>query len=110
MTFQYRVMRHRNKLNAEFVANMRKKEPDYPYYSEYTDIREVYYKDDAPKGVTLGPEWVTTWTADSHSPMSTPGGDHGPLHGIVDDIKYYMLAMSLPILNEWELPGYKEGE
>lgn len=95
MTFQFRVMQHRNKIEGQ----------PYVYW---VDIREVYYKDGAPKGSAVTPEWVEGWTAESSAPMSTHGENNGPLQGIVDDMKYYMLAMSLPILNEWELPGYKE--
>jgi hypothetical protein len=102
MTFQYRVMRHRNKFSPEFVANMRKTYPDYKDYAEYLDIREVYYKDDAPKGEALGPEWVTMYTETSHDISGET------LTELADDIKYFALAMSLPILNEWELPGYEE--
>lgn len=113
MTFHYRVMQHRNKLSAKFVANMRKKHPDYKDYSEYVDIREVYYRDDAPRNEEIGcpdPQYIEAWTGEPSAPIAVPEDDNGPITGLAEEIKYYMLAMSLPILNEWELPGYKEPE
>lgn len=110
MTWQYRVMCHRYRFKPELLAKLREANPDQPEYSYYTDIREVYYKDGAPKASQITPEWVEGWSADSSAPVSTKDAPNGPLQGIVDDLRYYMLAMSLPILNEWELPGYKGDE
>lgn len=115
MTFQFRVMVHRNKLSPEFLANIHKTDPKrYPDgYAYYADIREVYYKDGAPDGREITPEWVEGWTskASKHEfDALSPGSDmddRGPIYGIAEDIKYYVLAVSLPPLNEWELPGYK---
>lgn len=104
MTFQYRVIRHRSGLSPEFVANMRKQHPGYEDKIEYLDIREVYYSDNAPEGQVLGPEWVNGYTS---GPDNMSGES---LEALADNIKYFALAMSLPILNEWELPGYEEGE
>lgn len=112
MTFQFRVMMHRSKIDPAIMSSPEleaytKFHPDG--YSYWTDIREVYYKDDAPSGQgSLGSEWVETYSDDPCSPMGGPQDDdkRGPLAGIVDDMAYYMLAMSLPILNEWELSGY----
>lgn len=108
MTFQYRVMRHRHLLDPGFVLEMRQKYPHYGEYSEYVDFREVYYKDDAPKGAK-GPEWIIMWSKDSSAPMAADETADGPaLLELGSEISYYQKAMKLPILNEWELPGYEE--
>lgn len=85
MTWEYRVIRTRNKAPMSLGKG---------HHKYYYDIREVYYKVGAPKG-DVSADWVTLITDEGIA----VGGD--TYDEMLEDRKLQELALGKPILDRW---------
>jgi hypothetical protein len=65
------------------------------YKNPYVEIHEVYYADDGT---------ITSWSENACSPF---GED---IEELVADISHYTTALTKPVLNEFDMPGWAKKE